>query len=87
MSRQVTCINKSPYHSDPHARITHIGGSWGKVNQAEGIANVKSDSTAYYVSVDGATTYLIVRQHNGNDYLTTEADGSTQDNLLALPGC
>jgi hypothetical protein len=87
MSQQVACINKSPYHSDPHTRITHIGGSWGKVTQAEGIANVKADSTAYYVSADGSTAYLIVRQHNGNDYLTTEADGSTQDNLLALPEC
>ena len=87
MSQQVTCINKRGDHYDPHERISHIGGNWGKVTQAEGIANVKSDSSAYYVSVGGSSAYLIVRQHNGNDYLTTEADGSTQDNLLALGEC
>jgi Protein of unknown function (DUF3892) len=87
MSQQVTCINKRGNHYDPHERISHIGGSWGKVTQKEGIENVKSDPSAYYVSVGGSTVYLIVRQHNGNDYLTTEADGTTQDNLLALDEC
>lgn len=51
------------------------------------IANIKADPTAYYVSSAAGTAYLIVRQHNGNDYLTTEADGSTQNNLLSLPEC
>jgi Protein of unknown function (DUF3892) len=71
----------------PHERISHIGGSGWKVTQAEGIANVKADPTAYYVTSAAGSVYLIVRQHNGNDYLTTEADGSTQNNLLSLPEC
>jgi hypothetical protein len=87
VSQQVTCINKSGNHYDPHERISHIGGSGWKVTQAEGIANVKADPTAYYVSSAAGSVYLIVRQHNGNDYLTTEADGSTQNNLLSLPEC
>lgn len=87
MSQQVTCINKRGDHYDPHERISHIGGSWGKITQAEGIDHVKADSSAYYVSVGGSSVYLIVRQHNGNDYLTTEADGSAQNNLLALAEC
>jgi hypothetical protein len=87
MSQQVTCINKRGDHYDPHERISHIGGSWGKVSQREGIENVTADPTAYYVSVGGATAYLVVRRHNGNDYLTTRADGLTQNNLLALPEC
>jgi hypothetical protein len=46
-----------------------------------------TDPTAYYVSSAAGSVYLIVRQHNGNDYLTTEADGSAQNNLLSLPEC
>jgi Protein of unknown function (DUF3892) len=87
MSQQVTCINKSPYHSDPHTRITHIGGSWGKVTQAEGIANVEADPEAYYVAGGPDSVWVTLGVHNGHKYLTTEADGATQNNLLALPEC
>jgi hypothetical protein len=87
MSKQVTCINKRGDHYKPHERINHIGGGGWKVTQAEGIADVKADSTACYVSSTAGSVYLIVRQHNGNDYLTTEADGATQNNLLSLPEC
>ena len=87
MSQQVTCINKRGDHYDPHERISHIGGSDWKVTQERGISDVKANSNAYYVSAAGGTVWLVVRQHNGHDYLTTEADGSTQNNLLALPEC
>ncbi len=83
VSQRVTCINVRGNHYDPHERISHIGGSGWKVTQAEGIANVKADPTAYRVSSPAGTVYLIVRQHNGNDRLTTEADGPTQNNLPA----
>jgi hypothetical protein len=87
MAKQVTCINKRGDHYDPHERISHIGGSGWKVTQSQGIADVKADASAYYVASSAGSVYLIVRQHNGNDYLTTEADGATQNNLLALDEC
>jgi hypothetical protein len=87
MAKQVTCINKRGNHYDPHERITHIGGSGWKVTQEQGIADVNTDPDAYYVSADVGTVNLIVGKHNGHDYLTTQADGETQNNLLALPEC
>lgn len=82
MAQQVTCINKRGDRYDPHERISQIGGSGWKVTQAQGIADVKADSSAYVVSSGTGALYLIVRQHNGNDCLTTEADGSTQNPFL-----
>jgi hypothetical protein len=51
------------------------------------IANVKRDSTSYYVSAGGRTVWVVVAKHNGREYLKTQADGYSPDNLLSLPEC
>jgi hypothetical protein len=87
MSRQVTCINKRGDHYDPHERINHIGGDGWKVTQQEGIENVEADPSAYYVAAAAGSVYVTIGLHEGHKYLTTEPDGASQNNLLALPEC
>ena len=91
MSKQVTCINKRPSHYDPHTRIQAIGGvhngyRW-KDSEDVAIANVKRDPTSYYVSVRGRSVWVEVARHNGREYLKTQPDGYSPDNLLSLPEC
>lgn len=85
------CIKKRGNHYNPHERIQAIGGfaDGRRWQDAEDIAisNVKRDTSSYYVSVGGRTVWLIVATHNGREYLKTQADGYSPDNLLSLPEC
>jgi hypothetical protein len=93
MSRQVQCVNKRD-RPNPHERILNIGGvdagaRW-KRSQIDAIADVERDASSYYV-VDrraNQTVWVIVRvSQYGNKYLTTQADGDSQNNLLSLEEC
>jgi hypothetical protein len=42
---------------------------------------------AFYLETEEGTTFLVVRIHEGREYLTTEADGIVPASLLALPEC
>lgn len=93
MAREVKCVNKRD-RPNPHERILNIGGiengtRW-KRSQTDAIADVERDSTSYYV-VDrraNQSVWVIVRvSQYGNKYLTTQADGDTQNNLLSLAEC
>ena len=86
MSKQVTCISKTNRTSRYEA-ISHIGGAWGKHTQKEAIANIKADKNAYHVKVNGNDVKLIVATNNGNEYVKTESDATTVDNLLSLKEC
>ncbi len=87
MSQQVTCINMRGNHYDPHERINHIGGPGWRVSHRVGIDAVKADPRSYFVSTADGTVYLTIGHYEGSPYLTTESDGATQNNLLALPEC
>jgi hypothetical protein len=91
MSRQVTCIRKRGGHHDPHERIQAIGGvsngaRWTRSEDAA-ILDVKNDRQAYYTHVNGKSAWVVVAKHNGREYLKTENDGYSPDNLLSLPEC
>ena len=86
MSKQVTCINKVE-RFNPHERIQFIGGSWGKVSQADAIKQIEADKNAYHVKIGNFDVKLIIGLHNGNKYVRTESDTTTRDNLLYLPAC
>jgi hypothetical protein len=87
MARRVTCITKRGKHYEPHERISEIGGIGWRVSEAEAIANVKADLNAYYVEALDGTAYLVVRQHAGREYLTTELCGVVPNDLLTLAEC
>jgi hypothetical protein len=91
MTKQIRCINKWPNHQDRHRRIQAVGGTEGimpwRDSEDQAIANVKRDPTAYVVIEQGRMVRVIVRQHEGRDYLKTENDRFLPDNLLSLPEC
>ncbi len=86
-ARQITCIIKLPSHEDRHRRIQAVGGSGFKDSEVTAIANVKRDPNYYYVSEQGKSVWVIVRQHDGRDYLKTQNDRFLPDNLLSLADC
>jgi len=86
MSRLVTCINKPDRYST-HERITHIGGSWGRITEDEAIRQIKSGQNSYHVRVGNNDARVIIATRNGREYLKTEADTVLVDNLLSLHEC
>jgi hypothetical protein len=91
MTRRIQCINKLPNHQDRHRRIQAVGGvengSMWKDAEDMAIANVKRNPRAYYVTEQGKSVWVVVRQHDERDYLKTETDRFLPDNLLSLPEC
>lgn len=87
MTRRITCITKLPTHADRHRRIQAVGGTGWKDLEDTAINNVKRDSSAYQVTEQGKTVWVIVKKHDGRDYLKTENDRFLPDNLLSLPEC
>jgi hypothetical protein len=89
---EVLCITKSD-RTNPHERITHIGGRNGdgsawKITQQAAIEGIESGKWSFYVSRGGRTVSVIVSTSRyGHKYLKTENDGEQPDNLLSLPEC
>lgn len=84
---QIKCINKQD-RPNPWERITHVGGAGWKLTQPEAIAHIEARLHSFFVRKSGIRVDVIVRESRfGNKYLTTEADGETQNNFLSLPEC
>lgn len=86
-NREVSCINKRGDHYNPHERIQNIGGYGWKHSESDAIRWIKSGTESYFVSTGGRTVRVVVAVHQGREYLKTEADNYSPDNLLALPEC
>ncbi|WP_338690408.1 DUF3892 domain-containing protein [Bradyrhizobium sp. 26S5] len=87
MTRRITCITRLPIHQDRHRRIQAVGGSGWQDSEETAIANVKHDKSAYDVTEQGKTVKVIVKKHDGREYLKTENDRFLPDNLLSLQDC
>ena len=89
---EVLCIRKTD-RTNPHERITHIGGRNGdgtawKISQEDAVAGIEGGKWTFYVSRGGRTVSVIVSTSRfGHKYLKTENDGEQPDNLLSLPEC
>lgn len=89
---EVKCVNKSD-RTNPHERITHIGGmnadgtNW-KIKQLEAIQGIESGQLEFYVNRGGRTAKVVVSTSRyGYKYIKTESDGEMPDNLLSLYEC
>lgn len=91
-THQVLCVKKSD-RSNPHERITHIGGrnqdgsNWSLTQEAA-IAGIEEGKWEFYVNRGGQTVNVIVAvSRYDNKYLKTASDGEQPNNLLSLPEC
>jgi Protein of unknown function (DUF3892) len=89
---RVECIRRTG-RSDPHGRISHIGGSnpdgmrW-KLTKEAAIGGLEAGRWSFYVERPvGHRVDVVVATRLGRKYLKTVADGEGSDNLLALPDC
>jgi hypothetical protein len=88
---QVSCISKRD-RQVRWERISHVGGtnadgtSW-KLTEEAAINGIEDGKWQFYTHVDGKSAWVVIATHNGRKYLKTEADTTTKDNLLSLPGC
>ena len=92
MTKKVTCINK-PDRNSRYDAIQRLGGvkadgaRWGCTRQ-ECVDYIKSGNYQFYVEVGSHRVYLIVQKSaSGLDYVRTDPDQDTKDNLLSLPEC
>jgi hypothetical protein len=89
---RVQCINKTP-RSDPHLRISHIGGVNGdgsrwRMAEDAAIRSIEVGEFEFYVERPaGHRIDVVVAQRYGRKYLKTRADAESPDNLLSLPEC
>jgi hypothetical protein len=91
MNVQIQCINKTNRQSR-HERISHVGGinadgtRW-KLTEDAAIGGIKNDTWKFWTTGGGKSTWVVIATHLGREYLKTEADTTTSDNLLSLPEC
>jgi hypothetical protein len=85
---QLTCAIK-PRPDSPHEHVTYVGTSrqvWPS-EQVVGWIEAGTD-TFYTIGPNGKRVDVgVVRESGKAPYLRTHADGSWNDNLLALPQC
>ncbi len=85
-SKQVKCIKQLP-GKEEHERITHIGGDWGIITEAEAIYNIQNDIQQYHVRTGSQDALIVVIEHLGKKYLRTAPDHTKENNLLNLGTC
>jgi hypothetical protein len=86
---QVSCINKQP-RDNPHEGITHLGGTGGggwKWTRQQVVDSINAKTNTFYTQVNGKRVNIDVVHGPNGDYVRTYADGTWNDNLLALPEC
>ena len=85
MATEITCIIRDG--SDPDRRIDSVGGSdWTKPENVV-IEEIDNRTESYFVDVNGNHVEVEVAEREGVKYLRTDADQTTENNLLSLPDC
>ena len=86
----VSCVSEKGISWKPHERVIGIGGIHNDelwtLNVNEVINNIKSGTEKYYIlSANDRELDIVVANFNGQEYLKTETDLDSPDNLLGLP--
>jgi hypothetical protein len=81
---QIIRISK-PDRSGAHEQITHLGDSDRMWSRWDVMCWIEEGETAFYTMIGGKRADIRVREAEGFRYLQTWADGSWNDDLLALP--
>jgi len=86
---RVTCVTK-PNRYNSHEHITSVGvdGYPSRYSIADVIRSIRSGVYEFYTLVGGHKASVGVVDVPGRaSYIRTHADGTWNDNLLALPEC
>lgn len=83
---QVRCINKQP-RNNTHEGITHLGGEGWKWTRKQVIDSIEAGTNTFYTFVAGKRANVGVVNGPNGKYVRTYADGTWNDNLLALMEC
>lgn len=83
---EIICINKVP-RENKHEGITHLGSVHGKSPRADIISWIETGTHSFYTLVGGRRGNIGVVNGPNGKYVRTHADGTYNDNLLALPEC
>jgi hypothetical protein len=86
---RITCVTK-PDRFSSHERITSVGVEYfeKRLTVAEVVHYIQSKALAFYTLVNGRKAPVGVVDVPGRaSYIRTHADGTWNDNLLALPEC
>lgn len=89
---RISCITKSSTGTEPHERITSIGGrldvspAWS-LSIERAVQGIEYKEFEFYILRQGEVIKVIVAKWNGHKYLKTENDGDQPDGLLELPEC
>lgn len=81
---KVTCVttkNKSD------TGITQIGSGSMRWTTEQAIREIKTGTTQFYTEVNWVKAKVVVRGMSPNEYLTTDPDKTTKNNLLELDDC
>jgi Protein of unknown function (DUF3892) len=81
IDRQVTCVVIESQ------RIVQIGGEGWQEKLSNVILQIGDHTQIYYTLVEGRRAEVEVVREEGETYLRSCEDGSTDNNLLSLPPC
>ena len=82
MAIWISCI--VPNDSDPDSRIAAVGGLCGWTEGEERVIDEIEDGANYCVEVEDERVDVVVVQHGGRKYLTTDPDHTTTNKLTFL---
>ncbi len=91
MSQRITNVRKPDRYSS-HEAISHYGqrqsdGFVAVYERSAFIARLEQNGERAYVNEDGKGAWCKIMNNGRIKYLQTEADSSSVNNLLNLPGC
>ena len=72
---------------DQDGDITSLCSDWGVVLKSRAIREIKAGTNRYYVEEASPAVDVKVRTRSQVEYLTTEADSVSRNNLDNLPDC
>jgi hypothetical protein len=72
--------------NDTHKQIENVGGSGWMMTQAQTTEEIENGAE-YEASVGGQTVAVVIAEHDGNKYILTDPDQTTENNLLSPSEC
>lgn len=67
--------------------LCHIGQSWSPRSVAGAIRDIKTVKHSYFVNEAGYEAQVRVLNRGGREFLATDADATSKNNLDNLPNC